>query len=335
MNPIHAFRRPRKSILMLLLLSSVFAISARAEDGNNFHRIDPPEGATVADKKNSPNDKNPNFSIYRTGKPDFVQFEHMVCDLGITETYVLSNNGNEVEEAWNDKELSEGRCKEKFIEKHFDKVTHKEVTVLKRPMVVNTFAQNVKKHTLTAGFLKQFDDWVKKAQTSGKKIAFRCNCGCHRTGRVAAYYEMAYMGKVPGDKHDPDSAVAELFDDAHQKTGDILKDLAKDAYWSLDGVGRSLKFQVQALYDFIHKVPCSTKEKFCVDPSLSTTESSRTLDPAAGNVDLDDLVASSKTVPIEVPENARNLLLQKTLPSAATGEDGNPPADSADTHQAK
>jgi hypothetical protein len=333
MTLIHAFRRPRKSILMLLLLCSVSAISARAEDGNNFHRIDPPEGAT--DKKNSPNDKNPNFSIYRTGKPDFVQFEHMVCDLGITETYVLSNNGNEVEEAWNDKELSEGRCKEKFIEKHFDKVTHKEVTVVKKPMVVNTFAQNVKKHTLTVGFLKQFDDWVKKAQTSGKKIAFRCNCGCHRTGRVAAYYEMAYMAKVPGDKHDPDSAVAELFDDAHRKTGKFFKDLAKDGYWSLDGVGRSLKFQVQALYDYVRKVPCSTKEKFCVDPSLSTTESSRTLYPAAGNVDLDDLVASSKTVPIEVPENTRNPLREKNLPYSRTGEDENRQPDPAHMLQAE
>ncbi len=254
-------KRPRwfDFALMIALLSS------RPAAANNFHRIDPPEGATVAERKNSPNAKDPNFAIYRTGKPSFEDYETMVCDQGISAIYVLSNNGDAVEGEFNKREAKSGRCPTKQLE-------------------VKSFDQNVKKHTLTKGFLDQFDAWVKDAQTKGKKIAFRCNCGCHRTGRLAAYYEMAYMGRKPDEiklKWD------HLYEYSHE--GDFP--IGKDLYWSLS-VGHSLKKQVDALFDYINKKPCSTKEKFCVDMTSEVT-SKKDADPKAGDVDPDNLYVKS------------------------------------------
>ena len=42
-------------------------------------------------------------------------------------------------------------------------------------------------------FLDWFDSWIETARADGKIIAFRCHCGCHRAGRLAAYYQMRWQ----------------------------------------------------------------------------------------------------------------------------------------------
>ncbi len=105
------------------------------------------------------------FAIYRSGYPS-AKMMKSYCELGISEMMVLSGNADEYEES-----LS------------------KECPTLK-------VIYNKKQEASTpvdSKFLQKFDNWVTKAKKNGKKIIFRCNCGCHRTGRLAAYYQMKYQ----------------------------------------------------------------------------------------------------------------------------------------------
>ncbi len=43
-------------------------------------------------------------------------------------------------------------------------------------------------------FLEAFSAWVEESRASGRKIAFRCRHGWHRTGRVGAFYRMRFQG---------------------------------------------------------------------------------------------------------------------------------------------
>ncbi len=47
---------------------------------------------------------------------------------------------------------------------------------------------------LDAAFLAAVDAWVDEARAAGRKIAFRCHYGWHRTGRLAAYYALRHQG---------------------------------------------------------------------------------------------------------------------------------------------
>jgi hypothetical protein len=110
-------------------------------------------------------DKVSGFFIYRSGKPERDDVREY-CKLGIEEVMVLSGNADE----------HEFKFKEDCPTL---KVVYNEKQSSKIPM--------------TKDFLRQFDMWVQDAQINGKKIAIRCNCGCHRTGRLAAYYQMKYQ----------------------------------------------------------------------------------------------------------------------------------------------
>ena len=44
------------------------------------------------------------------------------------------------------------------------------------------------------GFLEFFDSQVDSAREDDTGLLFRCKTGSHRTGRLAAYYQMKYMG---------------------------------------------------------------------------------------------------------------------------------------------
>ena len=55
---------------------------------------------------------------------------------------------------------------------------------------------------LDTQWLQSFDNWVERARAEGRKVAFRCSCGCHRTGRLAAYYQMKYRGLSPKEAWD-------------------------------------------------------------------------------------------------------------------------------------
>jgi hypothetical protein len=94
---------------------------------------------------------------------------------------------------------------------------------------------------LTASFLRWFDQWVGEARAEGKVIAFRCRCGCHRTGRLAAYYQMKYRSL------------------SVEQALDLMGRRGKKMF--LHG---HLWLQVRALEDYIHGRPCSQKRKYCV-----------------------------------------------------------------------
>lgn len=153
------------------------------------------------------------FAIYRTSRPKRRDIREL-CEMGVEEMMVLSG----------DAEKYEVKYKE-------------ECPTLK---VVYNEEQDVK-HPVDNTFLEKFDDWVADAKANGKKIAFRCTCGCHRTGRLAAYYQMKYMELTSKD-------ATELMM-AHGK-------------WMF--LYPMLKKQVLALEDWIKERPCSQREKHCV-----------------------------------------------------------------------
>lgn len=105
------------------------------------------------------------FMLFRSGIPSENDFKEW-CDLGITEVMVLSGDAFEREEV---------------LQHHCPKIK------------VIYDQRQVHREPLTAPFLKTFDEWVEEGQRKGKKLLFRCHCGCHRTGRLAAYYEMKYL----------------------------------------------------------------------------------------------------------------------------------------------
>ncbi|MBC7386895.1 MAG: dual specificity protein phosphatase family protein [Cryobacterium sp.] len=153
------------------------------------------------------------FAIYRTSEPNAADMQNF-CKLGITEMMVLSGDGQI------DTDLAKKYCPQLKV-------------------VYNT--QQTAKIPMSGDFLDGFDSWVKESQAMGKKIAFRCHCGCHRTGRLAAYYQMKYMGY---------SAEA------------ANKDLRKFAKYMI--LYPFLDNQVRALHDYVEGKSCSEKEKYCV-----------------------------------------------------------------------
>lgn len=158
-------------------------------------------------------DEGPNgFKLYRYGQPSQEEFKEMI-DLGIKDVMVLSGDGYK-----KGNEMSHG-LEIVYNQKQDDDVP------------------------LTKEFLNFFDAWVKDAKRTGKKIAFRCECGCHRTGRLAAYYQMKYMGLTSDD------AIAIM-----------------DEYGSLMFLHRQLYPQVRALNDLINGRPCGEDPKHCPIP---------------------------------------------------------------------
>lgn len=115
-------------------------------------------------------DSAPNgFAIYRSGVPGASDLREW-CSLGISEVMVLSGDADTVEHV-----LSPAHCPSL-------RVAHHERQKVEKPV--------------DSAFLKRFDAWVERSKREGRKILFRCQCGCHRTGRLAAYYEMKYMGRT-------------------------------------------------------------------------------------------------------------------------------------------
>jgi protein-tyrosine phosphatase len=159
-------------------------------------------------------EKLPNgFHIYRSGVPsnaDLKEYEK----LGIREIAVLSGDANRHE--LKNTDLAPGLT------------------------VVYDHEQDAGV-PLTVSFLERFDQWVEDAHSNGEIIAFRCKCGCHRTGRLAAYYQMKYQNLT-----------------------------VDDAWVLLDKYGRNmwlhgnLKYQIRALKDYINEQPCSQDPKHCV-----------------------------------------------------------------------
>lgn len=158
-------------------------------------------------------DKSSGFAIYRTSRPNR---KHMrkFCELGIEEIMVLSGNAKDYEFKYQD-----------------------ECPNLK---VVYNKSQSART-PVTGDFLTDFDNWVMDAKKNGKKIAFRCNCGCHRTGRLAAYYQMKYQGLTVKDAQT------------------LMKKRGK---WMF--LFKTLWPQVKAMNDYINGQECSVSKKYCV-----------------------------------------------------------------------
>ncbi len=159
-------------------------------------------------------DSNENgFAIYRSGKPDEKDLREL-CSAGVQEIMVLSGDADSHENKY-----------------------HAACPGLK--VIYNE--QQHEGTAVTADFVAFFDRWVQDAQATGKKIAFRCACGCHRTGRLAAYYQMKYQNLTVDD--------ALILMDKHGK---------------LMWLHPSLKPQVKALGDYLKNQPCSVEAKYCV-----------------------------------------------------------------------
>jgi protein-tyrosine phosphatase len=158
-------------------------------------------------------DAGTGFAVYRTSKPDREDMRRF-CELGITEMLVLSGNADKHELKY------AAECP-----------TLKVVANLKQDDKV----------PVDRAFLAEFDQWIEQARLAGKKVAFRCDCGCHRTGRLAAYYQMKYQ---------------------HLSLEDAVTLLNANGQWM--AFYPHIKKQVQALHDYIQGQPCSTDRKYCV-----------------------------------------------------------------------
>ncbi len=159
-------------------------------------------------------DSGSGFAIYRLGEPS-AQDLRALCELGVTEMVVLAGTALEHEIAYQD------QCPQ--------------LQVIYNPEDDLT--------PLSAQWLEQFDHWVARAQAEGRKIAFRCTCGCHRTGRLAAYYQMKYRGLSAADAWD----------------------LAQARGYAMHAVDyfSGLQQQIIALQEFIAAKPC-TQGQYCV-----------------------------------------------------------------------
>lgn len=159
-------------------------------------------------------DTAPNgFAVYRASQPDAKDMKRF-CDLGITEMMVLSGSADDNEIRYQ--------------------------AICPTLKVVYNVRQSTK-IPLKTSFLSDFDAWVEGAQAAGKKIAFRCECGCHRTGRLAAYYEMKYQGVSQAK---------------------ALSNMKKIGKWMF--LFPRLKPQVRSLNDFLKNEDCGEKRKYCV-----------------------------------------------------------------------
>ncbi len=154
------------------------------------------------------------FAIYRLGQPDADDVRGM-CALGIEEIVVLAGSALEYEEAY------KSECPSL-------KVIYN---------VEDTLAP------VSGQWLDYFDNWVSQAQASGKKIAFRCSCGCHRTGRLAAYYQMKYRGLTAKEAWDLALARGKVMEAVDYFSG--------------------LQQQIIALHEYINGQGCSQGE-YCV-----------------------------------------------------------------------
>jgi len=114
------------------------------------------------------------FTLYRLGEPSRDDIEAL-CLLGVEEIAVFSGSAKEVEQRYRD--------------------------VCPNLKVVYNVDHD-SREPLTAEFLQAFDSWIAEAKEEGKSIAFRCDGGSHRTGRVAAYYQMKYRGLRAKDAWD-------------------------------------------------------------------------------------------------------------------------------------
>ena len=159
-------------------------------------------------------DQETGFALYRSARPNGASDIKKICDMGITEVMVLNGDAAKYEEKY------QAICPTL-------KIIYNEEQAERAPV--------------SSTFLDFFDQWITESINDGKKILFRCRIGCHRTGRLAAYYQMKYQNISLADAK-----------------------VILHAYGKWMWFYPELDHQVDALYDFINERPCSTAKKYCV-----------------------------------------------------------------------
>ncbi|MFN8370212.1 MAG: dual specificity protein phosphatase family protein [Bacteriovoracaceae bacterium] len=201
------------SLKLFLLFTITLFLSSQISYAGELNLIKIDEGPEANNLTESSD-----FELFRYSKPTRDDLKTL-CKLGIEEVMVLSGTAEEYE--------------------------LKNQDVCPQLKVVYNQEQE-SKIPLTAKFLNFFDNWVMEAKAKGKKIAFRCECGCHRTGRLAAYYQMKY-----------------------QRLG------LRDALVLMNEYGKHmwakpyLDNQVRDLYAYIRNQPCKEEEKYCVNRDVA------------------------------------------------------------------
>lgn len=157
------------------------------------------------------------FAIYRSGQPTAKSVREL-CDLGIRELYALNGEGSR----------------------------YRDALARECPGARITYdASQDADSPISADFLAQFDKSVEEAKAAGTKILFHCSCGCHRTGRLAAYYRIKF------DHWSAESAIEEM-----HAIGEKM-----DEHPTLDG-------QVRAMEEYVQTRSCSpANQNYCVRPS--------------------------------------------------------------------
>ena len=112
-------------------------------------------------------DPSSGFALYRSGRLSPTDLG-VLCDLGVEEILVL------------DGEAGQRECR--FRQ-----------TICPDMQVRYNRAQEAD-IPVSLDFLQAFDVWIEEARSEGRKVAFRCRHGWHRTGRLAAYYRMRFEG---------------------------------------------------------------------------------------------------------------------------------------------
>jgi hypothetical protein len=171
-------------------------------------------GCGSANRASSLDTSENGFAVYRSGQPEAKDIEEW-CKLGVTKVFALNGQAGRYAQAMG--EFCGGKATVEYnIEQDPD-------------------------NAVTKDFLEKFDGSVAGAKASGEKILFHCYCGCHRTGRLAAYYRMKYQ-QWPAEK-----AIEEMLG--------IGKDMDNHP---------SLPEQVRAMEDYILNRPCSQKAEYCI-----------------------------------------------------------------------
>lgn len=120
-------------------------------------------------------DPSTGFALYRSGRLSSADLG-LLCGLGVEEILVLDGEGS-TRECLFRKTICPG------MRVRYDHAQEEDVPV-------------------SGDFLEAFDAWIEEAQTEGKKVAFRCRHGWHRTGRLAAYYRMRFEGVSEAEARD-------------------------------------------------------------------------------------------------------------------------------------
>lgn len=157
------------------------------------------------------------FALYRSGWLDEDEIAEL-CAAGVEEIVVLDGTGRE----------RECRMRERLCPR----------------LRVRWDGRQRAGRALDAAFLAAFDAWVEEARAAGRRIAFRCRHGWHRTGRLAAYYAVRHQAR--------DAEVARR--EMHRRGRFMWRHPALDP-------------QIEALADHLAGRPCGQSPEHCIAPA--------------------------------------------------------------------